>query len=107
MEGIEMVSYQRIYQYIRKDKDDGGDLYKHLRHRLKHRKRPVSGKHEVIKNKVSIDQRPEVINTKGRFGDFEIDLVVGKDNKGAMVTLVERQTAMVMKIGRASCRERV
>lgn len=96
MEGIEMVSYQRIYQYIRKDKDDGGDLYKHLRHRLKHRKRPVSGKHEVIKNKVSIDQRPEVINIKGRFGDFEIDLIVGKDNKGAMVTLVERQTAMVM-----------
>lgn len=96
MKGIAMVSHERIYQYIRKDKDDGGDLYRYLRHRLKHRKRPVSGKNEVIKNKVSIDQRPEVINNKGRFGDFEIDLIVGKDNKGAMVTLVERQTAMVM-----------
>lgn len=94
--GIEMVSHQRIYQYIRKDKSNGGDLYKHLRHRLKHRKRPVSGKHEVIKNKISIDQRPEIINNKERFGDFEIDLIVGKDNKGAMVTLVERQTAMIM-----------
>jgi len=94
--GIEMVSHERIYQYIRKDKSEGGDLYKHLRHRLKHRKRPVSGKHEVIKDKVSIDQRPEIINNKERFGDFEIDLIVGKDNKGAMVTLVERQTAMVM-----------
>lgn len=95
-EGIEMVSHERIYQYIRKDKKDGGDLYKHLRHRLKHRKRPVSGKHEVIKNKVSIDQRPDVINNKERFGDFEIDLIVGKDNKGAMVTIVERLTAMIM-----------
>src|SRR5690606_30398631 len=47
MKGIAMVSHERIYQYIRKDKDDGGDLYRYLRHRLKHRKRPVSGKNEV------------------------------------------------------------
>ena len=96
MKGIEMVSHERIYQYIRKDKVDSGDLYEHLRHQLKHRKRPVSGKHEVIKNKVSVDQRPEVINNKERFGDFEIDLIVGKGTKGAMVTIVERQSAMVM-----------
>ncbi|MCK9562465.1 MAG: IS30 family transposase [Bacteroidales bacterium] len=95
-EKIKMVSHERIYQYIRKDKSEGGDLYKYLRHRLKHRKRPVSGKHEVIKNKVSIDDRPDVINNKERFGDWEIDLIVGKNNKGAMVTLVERQTAMIM-----------
>ena len=50
----------------------------------------------MIKNKVSIDQRPDVINNKERFGDFEIDLIVGKDNKGAMVTIVERLTAMIM-----------
>ena len=94
--GIEMVSHERIYQYIRKDKRGGGTLYKHLRHKLKHRKRPVSGKHEVIKNKVSIDNRPDVINNKERFGDWEIDLIVGKNNKGAIVTIVERKTAMVM-----------
>lgn len=93
---IEMVSHERIYQYIRQDKAKGGDLYKHLRHQLKHRKRPVSGKQEIIKNKVSIDDRPEVINNKERFGDWEIDLIVGKNNKGAMVTIVERTTAMVM-----------
>ena len=95
-EGIEMVSHERIYQYIRKDKADGGTMYKHLRHKLKHRKRPLSGKHEVIKNKVSIENRPEVINNKERFGDWEIDLIVGKNNKGAMVTIVERKTAMIM-----------
>lgn len=93
---IKMVSAERIYQYIRQDKANGGDLYKHLRHRLKHRKRPVSGKHEIIKNKVSIDERPDMINNKERFGDWEIDLIVGKNNKGAMVTLVERTTAMFM-----------
>jgi len=72
------------------------EINTNLRHQLKHRKRLVSGKNEVIKNKVSIDQRLEVINNKERFGDFEIDLIVGKDNKGAMVTIVERQSAMVM-----------
>ncbi len=93
---IEMVSHERIYQYVRQDKAKGGDLYKHLRHRLKHRKRPVSGKHEIIKNKVSIDDRPDIINNKERFGDWEIDLIVGGGNKGAMVTIVERTTAMLM-----------
>ncbi|WGU67755.1 hypothetical protein QIU18_03995 [Capnocytophaga canimorsus] len=39
-----MVSTEKIYQYIREDKEKGGDLYQYLRHQLKHRKRPVSGK---------------------------------------------------------------
>ena len=37
-EGRPMVSHERIYQYIRADKAAGGDLYKQLRHRLKHRR---------------------------------------------------------------------
>ncbi|MGB0880107.1 MAG: IS30 family transposase [Polaribacter sp.] len=94
--GIEMVSCERIYQCIRKDKKQGGTLYKHLRHQLKHRKRPVSGKKITIKDKVSIELRSDVINNKERFGDWEIDLIVGKDNKGAIVTIVERKTAFFL-----------
>ena len=37
-----------------------------------------------------------MINNKERFGDWEIDLIIGKNNRGAMVTIVERKTAMVM-----------
>lgn len=94
-EGLPMVSHERIYQLVRKDKQDGGDLYKHTRHRLKHRKRPVGGKKTIIKDKVSIDERPAVINDKGRFGDWEIDTIVGEENKGAIVTIVERQTGFL------------
>lgn len=93
---IQMVSHERIYQYVREDKQRGGNLYKHLRHKLKHRKRPVSGKKISIKNRVSIDKRPEIINNKQRFGDWEIDTIVGKGNKGAIVTIVERTTAFFM-----------
>ncbi len=93
---IPMVSHERIYAFIRDDKATGGDLYKHTRHRLKHRKRPVGGKKIVIKDKVSIEERSSIINNKERFGDWEIDLIVGKNNKGAIVTIVERTTAFFM-----------
>ena len=93
---IPMVSHERIYQYIRSDKEKGGNMYQNLRHRLKHRKRPVGGKHIPIINRVSIDQRPEIINNKNRFGDWEIDTIIGKDGKGAIVTIVERTTAFFM-----------
>lgn len=94
-EGRPMVSHERIYQLVRKDKQEGGGLYKHTRHRLKHRKRAVGGKRAIIKDKVSIDDRPAIINEKGRFGDWEIDTIVGEGNKGAIVTIVERQTGFL------------
>lgn len=93
---IAMVSVERIYQYIREDKAQGGVLYKHLRHQLKHRKRPVGGKNEIIKDRVSIDERPQEINDKERLGDWEMDLIVGPENKGAILTLTERQTNFFM-----------
>jgi len=93
---IPMVSHERIYAYIRKDKVKGGILFKQLRHQLKHRKRPVSGKQNAIKDRVSIDLRSDVINNKLRFGDWEIDLIIGKDRKGAIVTIVERTTAFFL-----------
>lgn len=94
--GVDMVSHERIYQYIRQDKELGGNLYKHLRHRLKHRKRPVGGKPIPIKNRTSIDDRPKVIDNKERFGDWEIDTIIGKERKGAIVTIVERTTSFLM-----------
>jgi len=95
-QGIPMVSHERIYQYVREDKADGGNLYKNMRHSLKHRKRPIGGKQISIRNRTSIDQRPEVINNKERFGDWEIDTIIGKDGKGAIVTIVERSSAFFM-----------
>ena len=43
-----------------------------------------------IKNRTTIDQRPEIINERKRLGDFEIDLIVGPKNKGAILTIVDR-----------------
>ena len=73
----------------------GGTLYLHTRHHLKYRHRSVS-KPIPIKNRVTIDQRPNIVDTKERFGDWEIDTITGGNNKGAMVTMVEKKTAFMM-----------
>ena len=43
------------------------------------------------KDRVSIDLRPPEADGT-RFGDWEMDLIIGKGNKDAMLTLVERST---------------
>lgn len=86
------ISHETIYKWIRIDKLDRGTLYKHLRHRLKHRSRPVgaAGRYH-IPNRVGIEERPKEVDGK-RFGDFEMDTIVGPNNQQAIVTLVERST---------------
>ena len=88
------ISHETKYRMIRKDKAEGGSLYKHCRHRLKHRSRPVGGKRVIIPNRTSISERPKEADGK-RFGDFEMDTIVGKGNHGAIVTLIERSTNML------------
>jgi transposase, IS30 family len=93
---IPMVSHEIIYQLIRQDKNNGGLLWTHTRHRLKHRKRPVCGKQINIKNKVSIDLRPSIVDTQQRCGDWEIDTIIGENGKGAILTITERKTGFLL-----------
>ena len=88
------LSPERIYQHIRADQAAGGTLYQHLRHNQKKRKKRY-GKADArgqIKNRVSIDQRPAIVDRKSRIGDGEIDLVMGGKRTGALVSLVERRS---------------
>ena len=92
-EGIQMVSHERIYQHIQQDKKQGGQLYKELRRKKKYRKR--LGKQDnrgKIKNQTNISKRPKVVDDKARVGDFEVDLVIGANHKGALLTINERKT---------------
>jgi len=94
------ISHETIYRHIWGDKKSGGDLYKFLRTQGKrYRKRGSSkDKRGQIKNAVSIDERPAIVDEKSRIGDWEIDTVIGKNHKQALVTIVERKTKfMVMK----------
>lgn len=88
------VSHETIYADIRQDKRAGGDLWKYCRHRMKHYHRPV-GKYSPIPDRVGIEQRPAEADGT-RFGDWEMDTIVGKDGKGAILTLTERLTNFSM-----------
>jgi IS30 family transposase len=48
-------------------------------------------------NRVMIDGRPDVINNnRERFGDREIDTIVGAGNQGAILTATERLTGFLL-----------
>ena len=76
------------------DKRVGGDLYTHLRRKGKKYDTRRNGKSTrgQIKNRISIDERPKVVEDKMRIGDWQIDTVIGKGHSGALVTIVERVT---------------
>lgn len=88
------ISHETIYAWIREDKRNRGTLYKHLRHRLKHRKKYVGAGRSCIINRKSIHERPAEADCK-RFGDLEMDTIVGPNNQQAIVTLVDRNTNML------------
>ncbi len=83
---------KRIYQPIWADKQCGGTLYQHLRHSNKKRKKRYGSKDKrgQIRNRISIDERPEIVAQKTRIGDWEIDTVIGKNHQGALVPIVDR-----------------
>lgn len=99
MENEESVSHERIYQYIRQDRAQGGLLYKYLRHKGKKYKYRTKGSLKIagrghIPNRVDISERPLIVNKKERIGDLEIDLVAGKNHKGFILTIVDRTSKM-------------
>jgi IS30 family transposase len=91
------VSHEWIYQYIYADKRAGGDLHKHLRCQKKRRKRYGSNERRgKIPNRVSIEQRPAVVEERKRLGDWEADTMIGKKSPYALVTLVERKSRLTL-----------
>ena len=89
------VSHEWIYLHIYDDKRRGGTLHRHLRSQKKQRKR-YSGylRRGQIPNRTSIEQRPEIVASKGRFGDWEVDTIVGARHKGGILSAVERKSKL-------------
>ena len=87
------VSHEWIYQYIMADKRAGGDLYRHLRCQKKRRKRYGSyDRRGKMLNRVSIDERPSIVEERSRIGDWEVDTIIGRRHRQAIVTLTERKS---------------
>ena len=96
--GIGAISHESIYQRLLQDKKLGGKAYLNLRCQKKRRKRYGSGRDRrgQIVGRVSIHDRPGVVDKKMRLGDWEGDTVIGAAHKQAIVSVVERCTQYVL-----------
>ena len=96
LEGLGCVSHERIYQHVWADKRRGGDLYTHLRRKGRKYRKRGAGKdgRGIIRDRVPIDSRPAVVDEKKRFGDLELDTVIGRNHKGAILTVNDRATGL-------------
>ena len=87
------VSHEWIYHYILADKQAGGNLYTHLRCHIKRRKRyGMVDRRGRQSNRISIEERPKIVEQRERLGDWETDTMIGKGHAGALVSLVERKS---------------
>ena len=98
------ISHERIYQFLLKNKRKGGKLYKHLRRSNRKRKKRYGSpeRRGQISDRVSIDKRPKIVDARERIGDWEADTIIGRNHKGAILTLVERKSkyTLIRKINR-------
>ena len=91
------ISHEWIYQYVLADKHAGGTLYRHLRCQKKRRKRYGSyDRRGKLPNRVSIEERPVIVDKRQRIGDWEVDTIVGKGHRQAIVSLTERKSRLVL-----------
>ena len=90
------VSHEWIYQHVWQDKKKGGTLYRELRHSgKKYNKRSKgSAGRGCIPNRVDIEKRPTIVEEKTRLGDWELDTIIGTQQSGAIVSMVERASKL-------------
>lgn len=91
------ISPETVYQRVYADKQSGGLLWKQLRCQKKRKKR--YGKIErrgSIPNRLFIEDRPAIVDTRKRIGDWEADTIIGKNHKHALVSIVERKTGLTL-----------
>jgi len=104
--GSPYVSHERIYQHVWEDKKQKGLLHTHLRRQGRRYRKRGSSKDSrgIIKDRISIDERPSIVEKRERFGDLEVDLIIGKNHKQAIVTINDR-TSGALKMKKVASKE--
>jgi IS30 family transposase len=89
-------SHEWIYQFVYSKQGRVLELKQHLRHQKTYRKRGYKAHDRRGRLKgASIHERPTVIEARSRIGDLEGDTIIGKNHKGAALTLVDRKSLYV------------
>ena len=96
-QGEATISHESIYQFIWFDKKKEGDLFTHLRRKgRRYRKRGASKDNRgCIVGRIGIENRPKEALSRTVFGHLEVDTIIGKNHKGAIVTLNDIASGML------------
>lgn len=96
--GLECASHECIYQHIWRNKKSGGTLFEKLRNRHKrYRKRGAAKDNRgIIKDRTPMSERPSVVDRRERLGDLEVDLMIGKGHQGALLTINDRVSGLLI-----------
>lgn len=91
------ISHESIYRYIYRDRSC--KLRSYLRSQKKKRRcyganRSLSS--APIANRRGIELHPASVERRARIGHWEVDTIIGKGHKGAIVTLVERKSGFTL-----------
>ena len=97
-EGKVVPSHETIYRRVRRDRREGGTLFRHMRimskvGRKRYRSQPTRG---VLLGKRHISERAAIVDRRGRIGDWEGDTVMGTGSKHCLLTLVERKSGFTL-----------
>ena len=92
------ISHETLYREIYTDKRLHFLIEYLPQSRPKRRKRGQgkSRRGPCIPNRVGIEKRPEIVQQRARFGDWEADTIVGANKKGYIVSLVERKSRLLV-----------
>lgn len=98
------VSHETIYKWLWTAKHSNHkkhakykSLHKHLRHNGRRQKRNnIKDNRGAIRGRIGIQYRPDVVSERSRIGDIEVDLMMGKEHKSALLVMTDRTTLITM-----------
>lgn len=96
--GQKPISHETIYQYLWRDKAQGGHLYQYLRNSPKKKKKRYGTQENrgIVSGKKRIGLRPAIVERKTRIGDWEADTIWDRHKRQAMITLVDRHSKYLL-----------
>ena len=95
--GQDGISPETVYQRVYADKRTGGLLWKKLRsQKLRKKRYGVISRRGMIPNRRSIEERPAIVESRRRIGDWEADTIIGKNHRQAIVSIVERKSGFTL-----------
>ena len=94
------MSTESLYQWIWQSKHGNKatdkpfkKIHNLLRHGQRRRKRGSrKDSRGIIHDRVPIDKRPKVVTQRKRLGDIEVEFMMGKSHKGALLVITDRVT---------------